>query len=179
MYKVYLAFGSNLGDRKKIILTAIDKLLQKGLILHKISSLYETVPYGYTEQPIFLNCVGSFLFGKTSYDLLEITQGIENELGRKRTIKWGPRNIDIDILLFAEQVMNKDDLTIPHYDIQNRMFFLIPLTEINPDIEDPRNGLKYTEYMKRLMDSDVDSIKLFTDKETLLFELEKLSEHYI
>ncbi|MFO7881713.1 MAG: 2-amino-4-hydroxy-6-hydroxymethyldihydropteridine diphosphokinase [Kosmotogaceae bacterium] len=179
MNETYLAFGSNLGDRKKVILTAIDRLLQKGLILHQISSLYETMPYGYADQPVFLNCVASFLFGRTSFDLLKIIQGVENELGRKRGARWGPRNIDIDILLFARQVIKEDHLTVPHYDIQNRLFFLLPLTEVAPDIKDPRNGLKYKEYAERLMKSDADSIRLFTKKETLLCEFEELSKHYI
>jgi len=179
MHEVYLAFGSNLGDRKGIILTAVDKLLQKGLILHKMSSMYETIPYGYSDQPVFLNSVASFLFGKGSYELLEITKAVENELGRKRTIKWGPRNIDIDILLFAKQIINEKDLVIPHYDIQNRLFFLVPLTEIEPDIEDPRCGLKYRVYMKKLMKIDSSSIRMFTKKEVLLNELEDLSKPFI
>ncbi len=179
MHEVFLAFGSNLGDRKKLILTAIDKLLQKGLLLNQLSSLYETIPYGYSDQPVFLNCVASFLYGRTSFDLLETVQRVENELGRKREKKWGPRTIDIDILLFEGQIIKEKELIVPHYDIHNRLFFLIPLIEISPDIKDPRNGLKYNKYMEKLIKTDPDSIRMFTKKETFLCELEEISRRYI
>ncbi|MFW6119652.1 MAG: 2-amino-4-hydroxy-6-hydroxymethyldihydropteridine diphosphokinase [Petrotogales bacterium] len=179
MHEIFLAFGSNLGNRKKLILTAIDKLLQKGLLLNQLSSLYETIPYGYSEQPVFLNCVASFLFGKTPFDLLEIIQRVENELGRKREKKWGPRVIDIDILLFEGQIIKEKELIVPHYDIHNRLFFLKPLMEISPDIKDPQNGLKYKEYMDKLKNNDPDPIRMFTRKETFLCELEEISRRNI
>ncbi|AKI96851.1 2-amino-4-hydroxy-6-hydroxymethyldihydropteridine diphosphokinase [Kosmotoga pacifica] len=150
MQKIYLAFGSNLGDRLGYISAAICSLEKAGIKLLNVSSVYESEPYGFIEQSAFLNCVGSFEYRGTPEELLDTTMGIEQKLLRTREIHWGPRTIDIDVLLFGTMIYNSKRLTIPHYDMKNRSFVLVPLLEIAPDIVEPGTGISYSEYYKKL-----------------------------
>lgn len=150
MTEIYLGLGSNIGDRTRTLVLGVALLMEKGVLLKKISSLYETPPYGYTDQPAFLNAVGLFEYSGSPEELLQLTSETETLLGRKREIRWGPRSIDIDILLFGERCMNKEKLTIPHYDMKNRSFVLVPLLEIDASLVDPVTGIKYADYLENL-----------------------------
>lgn len=153
---VFLGFGSNEGDRLKNIERAYELLEKNGVIFVAKSSIYETAPYGFLDQSAFLNTVCKVKTKENPFELLKICQLVERELGRVRTIKFGPRNIDIDILLFNDDKISDVDLIIPHYDMHNRQFFLIPLMEIAGDII--LHGRKLSELISSLGDQNV---KLF------------------
>ncbi|MDD5594261.1 MAG: 2-amino-4-hydroxy-6-hydroxymethyldihydropteridine diphosphokinase [Candidatus Margulisbacteria bacterium] len=131
--KVYLGLGSNVGDREEYIEQAIF-LLEKNpdIQVIKRSSNYETEPEGGTEQPPFINSAVAIITKLPPEKLLEVCQEIETALGRDREMEWGPRTIDIDILLFEDQIISEDKLQIPHPLMHERMFVLKPLKEIAP-----------------------------------------------
>ncbi|PLV58664.1 2-amino-4-hydroxy-6-hydroxymethyldihydropteridine pyrophosphokinase [Thermotoga sp. KOL6] len=137
MARVVIALGSNLGNRKANIETAIEKMKEKGLSIEKISTIVETEPYGYVNQPKFLNAVCLANTSLSPRGLLETLLSIEKEMGRKRTRKWGPRIIDLDIIFYNELVVREKDLVIPHPDAHNRFFVLEPLCEIAPNFVHP------------------------------------------
>ncbi len=129
---VFLGLGSNLGDRKENIKTALG-LIEKEEKVLKVSKIYETEPYGKTDQPNFLNCVVEISTEKSPTELLKRLLEIEKVLGRVRTEKWGPRTIDIDILFYGNLYFYTNDLKLPHYDFENRSFFTEPLKEISKE----------------------------------------------
>ena len=132
----YLALGANIGDRLANLQKAVDMLNESGYCrVTKVSSVYSTKPVGLTDQPDFLNAVISVETTLSPTDLLKLCLGIEETLGRERTIRWGPRVIDIDILLYESVYINEDNLVIPHPRMMERAFVLVPLVEITPDIE--------------------------------------------
>ncbi|MBR3245400.1 MAG: 2-amino-4-hydroxy-6-hydroxymethyldihydropteridine diphosphokinase, partial [Parasporobacterium sp.] len=108
-------------------------------------SILETKAYGVTDQDDFLNMAVLLETSLTPYELLDVLHEIENELGRVRVIHWGPRTIDLDIIFFGDQILNDQDLTIPHPDYRNRDFVMKPLLEIVPDFVDPMTGRKVCE----------------------------------
>ncbi len=132
----YIGIGSNVGDRKANCRKAI-KLLGRAGTVTAVSSLYYTEPVGYRDQEDFINAAASVQTEQSPEGLLEICQGIEEEMGRKRTIRWGPRTIDLDILLFGNKIVNEQDLVIPHPLMATRKFVLVPLAEIAPDFIHP------------------------------------------
>jgi len=135
---VYLGMGANLGDRQQTIEKAVQMLAQTPDIkIINQSAYYETEPIGYTAQDWFLNNVLHIRTTLTPAALLKVTQAIEQQLGRVRTIRWGPRTIDIDILFYGEQIINTPDLIIPHPRLLERAFVVIPLLEIAPEIHYP------------------------------------------
>ncbi len=134
---VYLGLGSNMGDRAAALRSAIDLLATPELRLLRTSSLYETEPVGFRDQPWFLNIVAEFECDLQAPALLALTQGVEREMGRQRTIPNGPRVIDIDILLFGDAVIQQTDLVIPHPRYAERLFVLEPLAELAPDLLEP------------------------------------------
>lgn len=144
MTETVLVLGSNLGDRAKNIFKAIQLLGELGNI-EKVSSLYETAPWGFVNQGNFLNCAISMKTKTTPEELLDEIHKIEKLLGRERGIKWGPRVIDIDIALMGDLVLDSPELTIPHEGLGERDFFLVPIVEIEPDAIDPRDGRKLAE----------------------------------
>ena len=130
-HDVYVGVGSNMGDRKEIIQEALHLLkLQDGCRIGKVSDLIETDPYGYTEQDKFLNGCIQVKTVQCPETFLETLHAIENEMGRERLIHWGPRTLDLDILLYDDLIINTETLTVPHIDMQNREFVLKPLAEI-------------------------------------------------
>ena len=134
----YLGLGSNLGNREKNIKNAISSLSSDPDILIKTrSSMIETKPYGNIDQPDFINSVIELDTDTTAENLLSKCLTVENELGRKKNEKWGPRIIDIDILFYNDQIINSQKLTIPHPDMHNREFVLHSLNEICPDFIHP------------------------------------------
>jgi 2-amino-4-hydroxy-6-hydroxymethyldihydropteridine diphosphokinase len=149
MADIFLALGSNIGDRKDNLIEAM-KLLGEKVDVEKLSSVYETEPVGYSKQPFFLNAV---LKGATALkppDLLKFLKDIENRLGRKPTFPNGPRTIDIDILFYDNKILNSNDLVIPHPRLTVRAFVLVPLNEIAPDFIHPGNERPVSQLVKDL-----------------------------
>lgn len=132
----YLSLGSNLGDRENNLREAIQRLRTLGKIL-KISSFYETEPVDFTDQPWFLNCAVAIETAQAPEALLKNLLGLEQEMGRQRIQKKGPRTIDIDILLFDDVRVDMPGLTIPHPAMHQRKFVLEPLAEIAPEARHP------------------------------------------
>jgi len=132
-----IALGSNLGDREMNLKTAIVKMKGRCMYIEKLSSFVETEPYGYTDQPKFLNAVCLVETDLSPRTLLNTLLEIEREMGRVRTVKWGPRVIDLDIVFYEDLIVNEEGLIIPHPDAHNRLFVLEPLSEIAPDLVHP------------------------------------------
>ena len=153
MAAAYLSLGSNLGDREANVRKALD-LLADRMTLMKVSSLYETAPIGVTDQNDFFNAVALIETDLDPTDLLDAILDIEKIVGRVRNLRWGPRVIDIDILLYDDVEISTLELTIPHPEMMNRAFVLIPLAEIAPDLELP-GGLKPSEAIGKLGDQRV------------------------
>jgi 2-amino-4-hydroxy-6-hydroxymethyldihydropteridine diphosphokinase len=133
---VYLGLGSNQGDRLDNIVTSIRKL-SLNTIVEQISSVYETEPVGYTDQPLFLNAVVSVRTELEPLELLHFIKQIEVELGRRPDFRNAPRTTDIDILFYGDMVLQSGELTIPHPRIVGRAFVLVPLAEIAPEFIHP------------------------------------------
>jgi len=127
----YIGLGSNLGDKKVNCGKALALLSRAGRLV-RVSSFYCTEPVGYEDQEDFVNAVAEVETALSPRELLAVCREIENELGRKRELRWGPRIIDLDILLFGELVVNAPGLAIPHPSMQERRFVLVPLCEIAP-----------------------------------------------
>jgi 2-amino-4-hydroxy-6-hydroxymethyldihydropteridine diphosphokinase len=139
LHHVYLGLGSNLGDRDANLRAAFDRLDQFMQDLH-ISSLYETEPLLVEDQPFFHNAACAGVTSLDPLDLLRALKRIETELGRVSGPRYGPRLIDIDILLFDDLVLSTRELTIPHAGLLERAFVLTPLAEIAPDQRHPIDG---------------------------------------
>ena len=133
----YIALGSNLGDKEKNLRRAIMLLMQQGIDVEKVSSFISTEPYGVTDQPRFLNAVCRVRTLLTPLALLDVLLATELAMGRVRLRHWGERNIDLDLLLYEDEVMDVPRLRLPHPDMQNRDFVLLPLAEIAPELVHP------------------------------------------
>jgi 2-amino-4-hydroxy-6-hydroxymethyldihydropteridine diphosphokinase len=137
MHITYLLLGSNLGNRMKYIASAISEIEAKLGSIGRRSSLYQTASWGKHDQPDFLNQVIELKTSLEPKDLLSGILGIESDLGRKRIEKWGSRTIDIDILIYDDQIVNEPELIIPHPYLAFRRFCLMPLCEIAPEFLHP------------------------------------------
>jgi 2-amino-4-hydroxy-6-hydroxymethyldihydropteridine diphosphokinase len=132
----YIGIGSNVGDREANCRKAIELLAEAGRVI-SVSSLYYTEPVGYKEQEDFINAVVSLETDLSARELLDACHAVEDRLGRKRTLQWGPRTIDLDILLYGDLMMSQPDLVIPHPLMATRKFVLAPLAEIAPEVVHP------------------------------------------
>lgn len=134
MTVAYLGLGSNLGDRAAHLEAARRYLGEAGVEVLRASTVIETEPFGVTEQPRFLNQVLEVLWPGTPRELLATVKAVEQRVGRTPTYRWGPREIDVDILLFGDLAVDEPGLTIPHPGLREREFVTGPLTELRPDI---------------------------------------------
>lgn len=149
--KAYLSLGSNIGDKKKYISDAVSLLkASKGVKNLKLSDMYDTKPYGKIDQDDFVNCACELETYLTPYELLDLINTIENRLGRVRDKRWGPRTIDIDIVLFSDKVISEESLCIPHIDMANREFVLRPLSEIAPYAYHPVINMRVIDMLNAL-----------------------------
>lgn len=149
--RAFVAFGSNMGERRDYIEKALTAMKEhKQIRVKKISSVYETKPYGGVEQEDFLN--GAVMMDTLLYpkELLAFLQDLEKRAGRERTIHWGPRTLDLDILFYGDRRIWEDDLTVPHPDMKNRDFVLKPMAEIAPYFIHPVYGKTMKEMLKEL-----------------------------
>jgi len=149
-HTIFLSFGSNLGKRKDQIEQGIVSLEEKGVTILERSKWYETEPEHVTDQPWFLNAVARADITLEPLDLLALCQRVEKQVGRVPAVRFGPRHLDIDILLYDDLCMESDDLTLPHPRMTARRFVLIPLLEIAPDLEDPQLNQPYAKHLNRL-----------------------------
>lgn len=146
----YIGLGSNIGNRGENLKKAVEMLdRHRQIKVVKRSSIYETAPVGYTDQPDFLNAVVGIETILSPRELLKVTKAIEEELKRKRKIKWGPRTIDLDILLYDNLFMDEQHLKLPHPEITNRAFVLVPLFEIAAGLTLP-GGKKIQDLIKEI-----------------------------
>ncbi|MBM7841310.1 2-amino-4-hydroxy-6-hydroxymethyldihydropteridine diphosphokinase [Alkalihalobacillus xiaoxiensis] len=136
----FLALGSNISDREAHLIKAVDALRAHHAIqVKRVSSLYETEPVGYIDQSAFINMVVQIETELNPVELLDVTQAIEVEVGRKQTFRNGPRIVDLDILLYEQENIELNELQIPHPRMWDRAFVLIPLAEISPEIYSTRH----------------------------------------
>ena len=151
---VFIALGSNLGDRNDNLSQALAHL-QKFIAIEDISSVYETPPWGVTDQPMFLNQVIRGSTELAPHELLISLKGIENHMGRVETRRFGPRKIDLDILLYDDLELTTTDLIIPHSRMVERAFVLVPLAEIVPRLIIPGTGHSVVEILEPFDKKDI------------------------
>ena len=149
MSTVYIALGSNLNmpiQQLKLAIQAMADLPDTEI--KKVSSLYQSQPLGPQDQPDYVNAVACLETGLSPLVLLDALQNIENGQGRIRLRRWGERTLDLDILLYDNQIIHNERLTVPHYDMQNREFVIVPLYEISPELILP-DGVSLQQLVKR------------------------------
>ena len=147
----YIALGSNLGDKEKNLRRALLLLTQQGVEVVRVSSCLSTEPYGVTDQPQFLNAVACVRTSLAPLALLDVLLATELAMGRVRLRHWGERNIDLDLLLYEDVVLDMPRLHLPHPDMQNRDFVLLPLAEIAPELKHPTLQKTIWELKENLM----------------------------
>lgn len=137
LHTAYIALGSNLGDKEANLRQALKLLTEQGITIKRVSKFFVTEPYGVIDQPAFLNGACCIETALPPLNLLETLLAVENKMGRVRLRHWGERNIDLDLLLYENVIMDTEKLRLPHPDMQNRDFVLLPLEEIAPELEHP------------------------------------------
>ena len=150
----YIAIGSNLGDKEKNLRRALLLLTQQGVEVVRVSSFLSTEPYGVTDQPQFLNAVACVRTSLAPLALLDVLLATELAMGRVRLRHWGERNIDLDLLLYEDVVLDTPRLRLPHPDMQNRDFVLLPLAEIAPELKHPTLQKTIWELKENLMNRE-------------------------
>ncbi len=159
----YIALGSNIGDKLYFIKLAVSKINQNencGII--ETSSVYETKPYGNKDQDNFLNATVKIRTDFQLLELLDFLKGLERELGRQKSSKWGPREIDLDLLFYNNAVYSDERLTVPHREIEHRDFVLVPLCEIASEFIHPALNKKICDIC--ISDSETSIIRRLPDK---------------
>jgi len=151
----YLALGSNVGDKLNNIQTAVAEILRIPAKIIEMSHIFETEPVGIKDQPMFLNCCIEIETELAPMELLEKCLEIERKLGRVRREKNGPREIDVDILFYGDKILDEPGLKIPHPEIRNRKFVLVPLAEIAPDFADPVTKKTVSQMLKECGDTAI------------------------
>lgn len=151
-HTAYIALGSNLGDKEANLRRALELLQARGVEVVQTSTFICTEPYGVTDQPTFLNGVCEVRTSLEPLALLQTLLAIEQEMGRVRLRHWGERNIDLDLLLYEDVVMDTEALKLPHPDMQNRDFVLLPLAEIVPELVHPTLKKSIAELKETLLE---------------------------
>lgn len=159
MITAYLGLGSNVGERLDNLETALMHLKLQVTVV-KTSRIYETEPVGYKDQPWFYNAVVKILTDHTVHELFRLCKKIEHDMQRLVTVRWGPRIIDIDILLFGSQVISEERLKVPHPEMQNRAFVMLPLCELEPELllPDGKNVCEIankTQYEEKVIKTEI------------------------
>ena len=157
LQNAYVSLGSNLGDRAGYLILAVRGMLAAGIDVIRLSSIYETQPVEYTDQPMFLNMVAE-LRGTTlppPEQLLARMLRIEYALGRIRDVRLGPRTIDLDLLLYKDEVRDTEFLRLPHPRLHQRRFVLAPLNELVPTLQHPALGHPINELLEEVADSSL------------------------
>ncbi|QDP38851.1 2-amino-4-hydroxy-6-hydroxymethyldihydropteridine diphosphokinase [Radiobacillus deserti] len=161
----YIALGSNINPRNRYLEQAVAQLdAVKGIEVVKKSSVYETEPVGYTDQNQFLNMVVKVKTSKRPSQLLEACQQIEKNLGRKREIRWGPRTVDLDILLYNEESIKMKQLEVPHPRMHERAFVLIPLAELEGHLNIPNQNKSVSEVLEATSSQDKEGVVKWVQK---------------
>lgn len=150
-----MSLGSNLGDRARNLREAIAAVRNAGIDVTRISSAYETEPVDYLDQPWFLNMAAEAETELAPAVLLQALRGIETQMGSKKLIAKGPRLIDMDILLYGDEVIDTPELQVPHPSMHLRRFVLEPLAEIAPNMRHPISGLNVSEMLAQTPDKSV------------------------
>jgi 2-amino-4-hydroxy-6-hydroxymethyldihydropteridine diphosphokinase len=149
--KAFIGLGSNLGEREAMIRQALEAIAAlPDTELVRASSLYDTEPVGDTEQPNFLNAVAQVETDLPAAQLLWNLLLIEKRLGRERTRHWGPRTIDLDLLLYGDEIIEDDQLRVPHPELTRRAFVLVPLVELDPLLVHPGTGMTLLAHLSQL-----------------------------
>ena len=149
--KAFIGLGSNLGDREASLRQALEHLAQAPeTVVVRASSLYDTEPVGVEDQPHFLNAVAQLETQLTPRQLLWNLMLIERRLGRVRSQRWGPRTIDLDLLLYEDAIIEDDDFQVPHPELSKRSFVLVPLVELEPLLVHPVTGETMLALLQRL-----------------------------
>jgi 2-amino-4-hydroxy-6-hydroxymethyldihydropteridine diphosphokinase len=145
-YRIFIGLGANIGDRFSYLTKAASELRQlRESSVVWFSPIYEADPWGKSDQPKFLNAAAELTTALSPLEMLEELKTIETRLGRSTHERWGPREIDLDILLYEGLVYSDERVTVPHIDLEHRRFALVPLREIAPDLVHPVSGLTITE----------------------------------
>ncbi len=133
MTRAYLGIGSNLGERLAYLQLAVDELAAAdGVTVVGVSPVYETAPVGGPEQPDYLNAVVAVDTTLTAHELLRVAQAVETEAERVRSVRWGPRTLDVDVLLVGDERIDTPDLVVPHPRLAERAFVVVPLADLDP-----------------------------------------------
>lgn len=152
MVVAYLLTGSNLGNKEQFLQQATELIALRAGTCRAMSSLYETAPWGKTDQPSFLNQAIQLDTTLPARTLIDVLLEIEIELGRTRLEKYGPRTIDIDILLYGHEIIEEANLQIPHPQLANRRFALLPLLELNSNLIHPATGITLKALLEQCPD---------------------------
>lgn len=161
MAVAYVGLGSNLGDRKGNIKKALG-MLGRDANVCAVSSMYETEPEGYEDQDWFINAVAQIETSLSPDELLKLFKNIELTIGRRETIRWGPREIDIDLLLYDQICLDTPELIVPHRHMHKRAFVLVPLAEIGADVRHPILNKTVKEILAELQKAG--DVQLSNDK---------------
>ena len=161
MADAYLGLGSNLGDREAMLRAAIAALdATPGVRVTAVSSLYETPPWGPVPQGPYLNACVALDTTLSPRELLRLCLAIERDHGRERAVRWGPRTLDIDLLLYGDETIDEEGLMVPHPRMTERAFVLVPMAEIAPELA--IGGRSIAESLKALDTSEIDRIGTFS-----------------
>lgn len=153
-HRAFVALGSNLGNKEKNIKQALKLLEEQGIEIVKVSTLIVTEPYGVLDQPGFLNGVCEIKTELEPLELLRLLLATEQQMGRVRLRHWGERNIDLDMIFYENIIMDTQELKLPHPDMQNRDFVLLPMTELAPSLVHPVLKKTMAELKEELLQHD-------------------------